>query len=83
MKKFYKRFYDDAVFETIGETEKYNELREKRKNAENDLLKLIGGVETKEWEAIEKLLTIHHDYVNLVALEMYLKGAEDRDKMLE
>ena len=34
MSEFYERFYDDPVFETIGQTEEYKEIKRRIKEGE-------------------------------------------------
>lgn len=36
MSKFYERFYDDPVFETIGHTEEYNVIKKEAKKTKKN-----------------------------------------------
>ena len=83
MSEFYERFYDDPVFVTIGQKEEYKEIKRRIKEGEEKLRKIIGEIESDTWELFEDIMTAQYEYVTLVAKEMYLKGAEDREKMLE
>lgn len=83
MSDFYERFYDDPVFETIGQTEEYKEIKRRIKEGEEKLRKVIGETGTDTWELFEDIMMSQYEYVTFVAKEMYLKGAEDREKMLE
>lgn len=83
MSEFYERFYDDPVFETIGQTEEYNEIKRRIKEGEEKLRKIIGKTESDIWELFEDIMNAQYEYVTLVAKQMYLKGAKDREKMLE
>ena len=38
---------------------------------------------TPAWRAYEDAMKVQYEYLDFVAKSMYLKGAEDRDKMLE
>lgn len=83
MSKFYDRYYEDPIYETVGETEELAELRRRRTEAEENLQAIIGEVGTPAWRAYEAAMKVHYEYLDFVAKSMYLKGAEDRDKMLE
>ena len=83
MSDFYDRYYEDPVFETIGENEKFLDIRKRHSEAQEKLKAIIGDVGTPAWKAYEAATKVQYEYVDLVAKSMYLKGAEDRDKMLE
>lgn len=38
---------------------------------------------TPAWCAYEEAMAVQYEYENFVVKSMYLKGAEDREKMLE
>lgn len=83
MSEFYDRFYEDCIFETVGESPKMEEMRKRRTEAESHLKSIIGEVGTPAWRAYEAAMKVHYEYLDFVVKSMYLKGAEDRDKMLE
>lgn len=83
MSDFYDKFYEDPIFETVGKMEKFLQIRKKHQEAQEKLKAIIGDVGTPAWKAYEATMAIQYEYVNYVAKSMYLKGAEDREKMLE
>lgn len=83
MSDFYDRFYTDPIYETIGKKKEFLEIRKKHQEAQEKLKEIIGDVGTPAWCAYEKAMAVQYEYVNFVAKSMYLKGAEDREKMLE
>lgn len=83
MSEFYDRFYEDPIFETVGNKEELEDIQKRRTEAEENLKAIIGDVGTPAWRAYEAAMKVHYEYLDFVAKEMYLKGAEDRDKMLE
>ena len=83
MSEFYDRFYEDPIFETVGNKEELEDIQKRRTEAEGNLKAIIGDVGTPAWRAYEAAMKVHYEYLDFVAKEMYLKGAEDRDKMLE
>ena len=52
------------------------------REAEDELAKLIGGVGTDEWCIYERCIDAHHEIEGLYYKQLYLAGAEDREKML-
>lgn len=83
MEEFYRKFYDDPVYEVLGETENYKKFVKDRKRAEEKLRAEIGGIDSSAWKLFEAYMKIQYNHINDVALAMYLQGAEDRDRMLE
>lgn len=83
MSKFYDRFYEDPIFETVGKSEEMADIRKRHTEAEEKLKSIIGDVGTPAWRAYEAAMKVQYEYLDFIAKSMYLKGAEDRDKMLE
>lgn len=83
MSEFYDKFYEDPIFETVGGMEEFLQIRKKHQEAQEKLKEIIGNVGTPAWKAYEAAMAMQYEYVHLVAKAMYLKGAEDREKMLE
>ena len=52
------------------------------REAEDELAKLIGGVGTDGWCIYERCIDAHHEIEGLYYKQLYLAGAEDREKML-
>lgn len=79
MNDFYDKFYEDPVFQTIGENEEFLDIRKRHSETQDKLKTIIGDVGTPAWKAYEAAMRVQYEYVDLVAKSMYLKGAEDRE----
>lgn len=82
MKSFCKNYYSDYQSEAVKDSEKYQERRKQRYETEKKLeLKLQESGE--EIQALfEQYLDACADELEVLLEEMYLMGAQDREKML-
>lgn len=82
MKSFCKNYYSDFEKEAIKNSESYKERREERYKAENELVLKLQEYGEEAIELFEKYLDAYADEIEVHLEEMYLMGAEDREKML-
>lgn len=83
MSVFYDRFYDDPIHEIVRESAEQIKLRKRLNEAEEKLKAIIGDVGTPAWRVYEATMKVYYEYLDFIAKEMCLKGAKDREKMLE
>ncbi len=83
MKDFYNTYYEDPVYEATKADEEY--MCEKHKHTEmvNELAVILGGFESKAWKKYEDCMIQFYKTEEMMALDMYLMGAMDKEKMLQ
>ena len=82
MRDFYQKFYSDPYQIAIGDSEVFSEKREFRYQIEEELTLLLGGPHTEAYKKFDEFITAWADEYDVMLEEMYLLGAEDREKML-
>ena len=82
MKSFCKNYYSDFEYEAIKDSELYKEKRIERHNVENELILRLQEHGEDVIGLFEKYLDAYADEIEVHLEEMYLMGAEDREKML-
>lgn len=82
MKSFYKRYYSDAQVEAVRESQEYIQRRNVRYALEEQMEKRMKEVDISLLHLYEKYLDACADEQEILLEEMYLLGAEDREKML-
>ena len=83
MKDFYNNFYEDPNYIATESDEEY--IREKHKHTEmvSELAKILGGFDSGAWKKYEECMNQANKAQTIMALDMYLMGAADREKMLQ
>lgn len=82
MKSFYERYYENAACEAVNGSEEYKNLQKNRQEIE-------GTLEEKLKDSGNDLMRLFEEYVDalieeqeVLLREMYLMGAQDRERML-
>lgn len=82
MKSFYKNYYDNPQHETVKKSQAYIEKRIQRYELEKELEFRICEEGEEFFRLFEAYLDACVDELEVLLLEMYLIGAQDRKKML-
>lgn len=82
MKSFYERYYENPYGEAVKESEIYCELQKKRQEIEGVLESKIRAVGEEIILLFEEYMDILSDEQEVLLQEMYLMGAQDRERML-
>ena len=83
MLQYYKKVYGpDPLWVLTHDEEEFKDLQERYKEAQEILCKLVGGIGSETWHAVEHMLSFRYETEDLVARLGYMKGAEDRERML-
>ena len=82
MREFYQNFYMHPSVEAIKDSEEYREKCDIRSKLEDEVVKLLGGINTKNYKIFDNFLTALYDEYEVLLEGMYLLGAADRERML-
>ena len=82
MEHYFEIAYNDVAGEIAGDDERYAELQKAADEAICSLTRVVGKSNTALWEQCEHTInSLYTLQLQLVKLA-YLRGAEDREKML-
>ena len=82
MEHYFEIAYNDVTGEIAGDDERYAELQKAADEAVHTLAGIVGKSNTALWEQCEHTInSLYTLQLHLVKLA-YLRGAEDREKML-
>ncbi len=81
MKKFYKTKEDPYHIATEGD-EEYRQEIEKFGEMEKEFCITVGGMESEIYKKYEECMDQFMSAMNVLVMDAYLLGAEDREKML-
>jgi hypothetical protein len=81
MSDYYDRMYEGTGL-LIPQSEEYRQLRKEYGKVEKQLLEKLGGITSDVWKLHERLIMLAYYTSDIVAKDAYLKGAEDRERML-
>ena len=82
MEHYFEIAYNDVAGEIAGDDERYSELQSVADEAVHTLAGIVGKSNTALWEQCEHTInSLYTLQLQLVKLA-YLRGAEDREKML-
>ncbi len=82
MSDFYDRMYEDPVKEIVEKDRQYREWKKELAKLEAEVWDMLRDQEQVK-ETLEKLLDVIYRMEGYANKALYLKGAEDRGKMLE
>lgn len=80
MGKLYDKLYEDPVYEIVREHKKYRELNKLRSTLQEKYEDLVSNEQMKLHDEIIDIINLQ---INIIAKEMYLRGMEDRESMLQ
>ena len=83
MRAYYRAMYpEDLPLERVNECEKYVKAKAEFQEAEDAFIKLLGGVGSPLVKTYEEMCGSYAWMHSYLFEEIYLVGAEDREKML-
>lgn len=82
MKSFLNNYYADYQSEVVIDSEEYEERRTRRHEIEKKFVLLLQENSKELVELFEAYLDSCSDELEILLQEMYLMGAQDREKML-
>lgn len=83
MKSFYENYYADPQKTAVKDSEEYIKQRELRYDVEERFVKLLSNSDDDLEQLFEEYLDACADEIEILLREMYLLGANDREKMLK
>lgn len=83
MRAFYREFREHTYDEAVKDSEEYKEKAEIRFVLENEVIEILGGINTAEYKVFDKFLSALYDEYEVLLQGMYLLGALDRERMLK
>lgn len=82
MEHYFEMAYDDVAGEIAGNDEEYAELQSIADEAVQALANVVGEANTSLWKQCEHTINSLYAVQLHLAKLAYLRGAEDREKML-
>ena len=82
MKSFLNNYYADYLSEAVKDSEEYRKRQTKRYEMEKKFELLLQENSKKLVEVFEDYLDVYADELEILLEEIYLMGAQDREKML-
>ena len=82
MEHYFEIAYNDVTGEIAGEDERYTELQKAADEAIHALADTVGEANTSLWKQCEHAINSLYAVQLYLAKLAYLRGAEDREKML-
>jgi hypothetical protein len=81
MSDYYDRIYEGTGL-LIPQSDEYKQLRKEYGKVEKQLLEILDGTTSDVWKLHERLIMLVYYTSDIAEKEAYLKGAEDRERML-
>ena len=82
MEHYFDLAFEDMVGEIVGDDLRYAELRDQAQEAIDALAEAVGGTDSPNWHLCEDIIgKLYLTQIQITKLA-YLRGAEDREKML-
>ena len=82
MSECFNKLHEDIEAEVSGNIPEYAELAERQCRQSESLCRMLGGQNSKEWDAVAAYVDIIRELDSLLFREIYLLGAADRERML-
>lgn len=83
MLHYFETEYEDPIGEIVGDDPEFQKINDLFFKKSEELCQLVGGVNSPVWDFFEEIMNEYHYRELILSKAMYLKGAEDRNKMLE
>lgn len=83
MQKYYEHTYPDPILAVAPSIPNYPKTTKELLKKSTELCNACGGVTTDLWQMIESYIAQKDLQVYAAMQEIYLRGAEDREKMLK
>lgn len=82
MKKFYQQMYEDIVSEVVNNNYLYQEQKNQYVERRSAFGKKLKDLDEEMYTEYEELENLFGSMNSIVYMELYIKGAEDREAML-
>ena len=83
MLRYFETEYENPMDEILGDDPEFKKINDRFFKKSEELCQLVGGVNSPVWDLFEEVMDEYHKIELILAKAMYLKGAEDREKMLK
>lgn len=82
MEHYFDSVYEDIIGVLIAENEDYQTARKAFSASQSELLSQCGDMNNPIWQLHETVMSTYYRTQSILVKLAYLKGAEDREKML-
>lgn len=82
MEHYFDSVYEDIIGVLTSENEDYQAAKTAFTASQNELLAQCGGMNNLIWQQHETVMSAYYRTQSILVKLAYLKGAEDREKML-
>lgn len=83
MLRYFETKYENPMDEIVGDDPEFKKINGCFFKKSKELCKLVGGANSPVWDLFEEVMDEYHKIELILSKAMYLKGAEDREKMLK
>ena len=83
MLRYFETTYEDPIGEILGDDPQFQKINDLFFKKSEELCQLVGGVNSPVWDLFEEVMDEYHKIELILSKAMYLKGAEDREKMMK
>ena len=83
MLRYFETTYEDPIGEILGDDPEFKKINDLFLKKSEELCQLVGGANSPVWDLFEEVMDEYHKIELILSKAMYLKGAEDREKMLK
>lgn len=83
MLRYFETEYENPMDEIVGDDPEFKEINHRFFEKSEELCQLVGGANSLVWDLFEEVMDEYHRIELILSKAMYLKGAEDREKMLK
>ena len=82
MNECLNKLHEDVETEVSGNIPEYAKLAERQCRQSEALCRMLGGQNSREWNAVAEYVDTIRELDSLLFREIYLLGAADRERML-
>lgn len=83
MLRYFETEYENPMDEIVGDDPEFKKINDCFFKKSEELCQLVGGANSPVWGLFEEVMDEYHKIELILSKAMYLKGAEDREKMLK
>lgn len=83
MLRYFETEYENPMDEIVGDDPEFKKINDYFFKKSEELCQLVGGANSPVWDLFEEVMDEYHKIELILSKAMYLKGAEDREKMLK
>uniref|UniRef100_UPI0040568D58 hypothetical protein n=1 Tax=Acetatifactor sp. TaxID=1872090 RepID=UPI0040568D58 len=82
MKEFGENMYEDLVCEAVKDIKEFPRIKDDYLKLDNAFYQKIKLISPELIEQYEQLTSLFSEMENIIRMALYIKGAEDRERML-